>query len=438
MKYPRLFNRLTLWILGEQEDAAVIPENNPDRLRKEYLVRFLIVLLPVILFTISLDIVRGPDVFTVTRFGASLSVALCLILLKRNLYGIAIPVLFFGGSLSVAAALVPSAFYEATSGALMPLAALVFFAAIVLIGLYSEKLRCALALLIIAIIFDILELLCNSHITPAVINARLGVIILHILALGMNTFLRHYFERLTQIAEARRIMNRHLEKLISDTRQDGLDRLASLTHDLRSPITAIMGVQALLAATELSEEQKQYVDILSRSNKLMFDLVQSILEPENPDDETNPENESLFNLVNRAIGSHQLVAQAKGLTVSINIPKTIPKPDMPKIEFIRIIENLMDNAIKYTEAGSIIISAKKKQENKKTYIIITVSDTGQGISLERLKEIKEGTVSPDPQFVSSHGLGLSSAIEKISLTGGSIDITSIPGKGTVITLILPA
>lgn len=438
MKYPRLFNRLTLWILGEQEDAAVIPENNPDRLRKEYLVRFLIVLLPVILSTISLDIIRGPDVFTVTRLGASLSVALCLVLLKHNLYGIAIPVLFFGGSLSVAAALVPSSLYEATSGALMPLAALVFFAAIVLIGLYSDKLRCALALLIIAIMFDILELLCNNHINPAVINARLGVIILHILALGLNTFLRHYFERLNQIAEARRIMNRHLEKLIADTRQDGLDRLASLTHDLRSPITAIMGVQALLAATELSEEQKQYVDILSRSNKLMFDLVQSILEPESPEDETNLEKESLFNLVNRAIGSHQLVAQAKGLTVSINIPKTIPKPDMPKIEFIRIIENLMDNAIKYTEAGSIIISAKKKQENKKTYIIITVSDTGQGISLERLKEIKEGTVSPDPQFVSSHGLGLSGAIEKISLAGGSIDITSTPGKGTAITLILPA
>jgi len=433
MKYPRLLNRLTLWILGEQESSII----TPDRMRKEYLVRFLFVLFPVILATISFDILQGPDVFTVTRLGSSLSVALCLILLKLNLYEAAIPVLFFGGSISVAAALIPSALYEATSGALMPLAALVFFAAIVLIGLYSDKLRCALGLLLIAIIFDVLELLFNKHLTPAILNARLGVIILHILALGINTFLRNYFERLNQIAEARRIMNRHLEKLIADTRQDSLDRLASLTHDLRSPITSIMGVQALLAATELTEEQKQYVDILSRSNKLMFDMVQSILEPESQDAAEFGNKDTLAQLVDRALISHRLVAQAKGLFVSITVPKSIPRPDMPKIDFIRIMENLMDNAIKYTTEGGITISAKKKQEDKKQYIILTISDTGQGISLERLNEIKQGTVSPDPQFASSHGLGLCVSIEKINQIGGSMDITSTPGKGTTITLILP-
>ncbi len=434
MKYPALLKRISLWILGDQNDTPL----SPDRMRKEYLVQFLLVTLPVILSTLSIDILRGPDVFTITRVGASLSLILCLSLLKLNFYSAAIPVLFFGGTLSVAAAIIPSALYETTSGSLMPLAALVFFAAIVLIGLYSDKLRCALGLLLIAIIFDILELLLNSHLTPAVINARLGVIILHILALGVNTFLRHYFERINQIAEARRIMLRHLEKLIADTRQDGIDRLASLTHDLRSPITSIMGVQALLAATELTEEQKQYVDILSRSNKLMFDLVQSILEPEDQDDKTSEKKVYLMHLVDRALGSYRILAQAKGLSVTVTIPDNIPRPDMPRAEFIRIIENLMDNAIKYTSEGSITISARKKTENKKTFVILTISDTGQGISAERLAEIKAGTVSPDKQFSTSHGLGLSGAIDKISRAGGSLDITSSAGKGTTITLILPA
>ncbi|MCA1949996.1 MAG: HAMP domain-containing histidine kinase [Treponema sp.] len=434
MKYPALLKRISHWILGDQDDTPL----SPDRMRKEYLVQFLLVLLPIIVSTLSIDIFRGPDVFTVTRIGASLSLALCLILLKLNLYGAAIPVLFFGGTISVAAALIPSAIYEKTSGALMPLAALVFFAAIVLIGLYSDKLRCALGLLIIAITFDILELFFNSHLTPAVINARFGVVILHISALGVNTFLRHYFDRVNQIAEARRIMNRHLEKLIADTRQDGLDRLASLTHDLRSPITSIMGVQALLAATELTEEQKTYVDILSRSNKLMFDLVQSILEPEVQDDKTLERKVNLVHLVDRALGSYRILAQAKGLAVTVSIPENIPRPDMPKAEFIRIIENLMDNAIKYTNAGSITISARKKTENKKPFVVLTISDTGQGISAERLAEIKAGTISPDEQFTTSHGLGLSGAIEKISQAGGSLDITSSPGRGTTITLILPA
>ncbi len=406
-------------------------------MRKEYLVQFLLILLPIILSTISIDILRGPDVFTVTRLGSSLSVALCLLLLKLNHYSAAIPVLFFGGSLSVAAAIIPSALYEATSGALMPLAALVFFAAIILIGLYSHQLRCALWLVVIAVVFDILELLFNSHITASVINARIGVVILHISALGINTFLRHYFERLEQIAEARRIMNRHLEQIIADIRQDGQDRLASLTHDLRSPITSVMGVQALLAATELTEEQQQYVDILSRSNKLMLDLVQSILEPDNPEHDEFGHGETLINLVDRALSSHRLVAEAKGLSVSITIPNNIPKPDMPKSEFIRIIENLMDNAIKYTNQGSITISAEKKVKNKKPYIVLTVCDTGQGISLERLKGIKAGTASSDSQFSTSHGLGLKGTIEKVSRAGGSLDITSTPGKGTTITLILP-
>lgn len=433
MKYPALLKRISLWILGDQENTPL----SPDRMRKEYLVQFLIVLFPIILSTLSIDIFRGPDVFSVTRIGASLSLILCLIFLKLNIYSVAIPVLFFGGSISVAAALIPSALYEKTSGALMPLAALVFFAAIVLIGLYSDKLRCALGLLIIAITFDILELFYNSHITAAVINARFGVVSLHISALGINTFLRHYFDRLNQIAEARKIMNRHLEKLIVDTRQDGLDRLASLTHDLRSPITSIMGVQALLAATELTEEQKTYVDILSRSNKLMFDLVQSILEPEDHDNEALEKKINLVHLVDRALGSYRILAQAKGLSVTVNIPENLPRPDMPRLEFIRIIENLMDNAIKYTEEGSITISARKKTENKKPFIILTLSDTGQGISKERLAEIKAGTVLPDEQFSTSHGLGLSSAIDKISRAGGSLEITSSPGRGTTITLILP-
>lgn len=433
MKYPRLYNKISIWILGEEKNSIL----SPDRMRKEYLVRFLIILFPIIFATISLDIFRGPDVFTVTRIGASLSVALCLLLLKFNYYNAAIPILFFGGSLSVAAALIPSALYEATSGALMPLAALVFFAAIVLIGLYSDQFRCALGLLVIAIIFDILELCLNKHLTMAVINARFGVIILHILALGINTFLRHYVEHLNHIAEARRIMNRYLEKLIADTRQDSHDRLASLTHDLRSPITSIMGVQALLAATELTEEQKQYVDILSRSNKLMFDLVQEILEPEGREQENNEPKDRLFTLIERAIGTYRLQAQAKGLTVTIQIPKNLPVPDMPKSKFIRIIENLMDNAIKYTNQGGINIAAHKKQQDKESFLVITVSDTGQGISMERLKEIKEGSVSPDHAFSTSHGLGLRGAIEAVSLAGGSLDITSTPGQGTTITLILP-
>ncbi|WP_304242115.1 hypothetical protein, partial [Gracilinema caldarium] len=105
MKYPRLFNKISIWILGEEDNSIL----SPDRMRKEYLVRFLIILFPVIVSTISLDIFRGLDVFTVTRIGASLSVALCLLLLKFNYYNAAIPILFFGGSLSVAAALIPSA-----------------------------------------------------------------------------------------------------------------------------------------------------------------------------------------------------------------------------------------------------------------------------------------------------------------------------------------
>lgn len=319
----------------------------------------------------------------------------------------------------------------------MSLAALVFFAAIVLIGLYSNQFRCALGLLIIAIIIDILELLFNSYITPAVINARIGVIILHISALGINTFLRKYFERLEQIAEARRIMNHNLEKIISDIRQDEQVRLATLTHDLRSPITSIMGVQALLAATELTEEQQHYVDILSRSNKFMLDLIQSILEPENIENEASDKKETLINLVDHALSSYRLIAETKGLSVTIKISHNIPKPDMPKSEFIRIIENLMDNAIKYTNEGSISITAEKKEKNKKPYIVFTIQDTGQGISLERIKEIKAGIASPDSQFSTSHGLGLSGTIERVSRSGGSLDITSTPGKGTMITLILP-
>jgi signal transduction histidine kinase len=196
-----------------------------------------------------------------------------------------------------------------------------------------------------------------------------------------------------------------------------------------------MGVQSLLASTELTEEQRHYVDILTESNRLVLDIIQSILDPSLNNEEPAI---SFHHLLEKALIPYRIIANSKGIQIIIDIEKHLPLPPLLPSRMFRIMGNLMDNALKYTEQGKITITAYQYiHSNQQKDIHFIVTDTGEGIPPERLVEIRKGQVKPDEQFMFSKGLGLVGIQELVKEEGGTFTIESIQRVGTTIHIVFP-
>ncbi|GAB1483310.1 hypothetical protein MASR2M78_21260 [Treponema sp.] len=274
MSSNKFHTRIVDWVLGVDEK----PSPDPDRLRRNYLVDFILIVLPLIAFSLLIDMFKGFNVFSFTRLGIFVLVCTSLLLLKTGSYSAAIDVLFFGGTLSISLINPISYFAAWDLGDYQGLVPLVLFAAVALNGLYSGCKARVRALFILSLAYDVFYALMQRNLGLDSLYSHFGIMVLHVMAYGIGLFLIVYFDRLTRIAEARRIMNRRLEELMAESRSAGTARLESLSHNFRSPLTALMGVQSLLSKTDLDEDQRQYLELLEKSNRLLFDLVESILD----------------------------------------------------------------------------------------------------------------------------------------------------------------
>ncbi len=428
------FDAAVGFVIGPPEGASA----KPARLREEYLVRLLLIVEPIAVIALAVSYFRGLDIFTGVRVSALVIVTACLALLHFKKYAFAIDVLFFGCVAMMLGNYVLMVSLRLYFAPYLPLTALVLFAAIAVNGLYSGSRGRVGVLLGIALAFDFLEAFIAGIDSDSLMYARIGVMVLHAIAYIIGRFLIVYFERVSHIAEARRIMNRRLEELVADARQNGEARLESFSHDIRSPITAIMGVQSLLADTDLTDEQNRYLNILAKSNRLLLEIVESILDPEGDEGDDSFARVSIRQLLDSAIDPFRALARAKGIELKKTVSGNPPSPPLLHANALRVLGNLIDNALKYTDAGMIIIAAALAENAEgKTELTINVSDTGRGMSPERLAAIRAGKAGPDPSVATSRGLGLTGSRCLVEEVGGSLSVDSVLGAGTTVTLRFP-
>ena len=223
-----------------------------------------------------------------------------------------------------------------------------------------------------------------------------------------------------------------------DTMKDNLVSMAS--HELRSPLTAIKGYLELLEDKKLAldEEAKKYFANISLSVNRLNTLVQDMLEVSRLEGNRVPLNLSDFDptaLITQSVEELRSHAIQKGLELNL-LPLGAAMIHADEDRVREILVNLVGNAIKYTPKGSVSISATPKR----TEYLVTVADTGFGISAADQKKLfqKFSRIQNEhTQTITGTGLGLWITLELAQRMGGTITVESIEGVGSHFTLHLP-
>jgi two-component system, sensor histidine kinase and response regulator len=221
--------------------------------------------------------------------------------------------------------------------------------------------------------------------------------------------------------------------------------LASLNHEIRTPLSGIMGMADLLLETRLDEEQREYVQAARLCAESLFEILNAALEYSSLEAGRFSLEETEYSLketLDAALDQHLPRAQAKGIrlfsTLEAGLPETMTG-DAPRLR--ELLGHLVANAIKFTHAGSVELRAYiDRTRDQGNWLVAEVRDTGIGISPDRLEMIFESFQQVESGLSRSYpglGLGLAVARKLATLMNGRIEVASALGKGSTFTVRLP-
>jgi len=222
--------------------------------------------------------------------------------------------------------------------------------------------------------------------------------------------------------------------------------LANTSHELRSPLNAIIGfAQVMLRNPDLSKEQQQHLGIIQRSGEHLLALINEVLDMAKIEAGRTTLNETAFDLhrlLDDLEETFRLKAKQKGLQLIFdrrpNLPRYV-KCDRTKLR--QVLINLLNNAIKFTQEGGVSLRAKGKRDENSQFpiphcqnakIYLEIEDSGPGIAPEELDKIFDPFVQTAIGLEAQEGTGLGLSISKsyIELMGGSINVHSQLDRGT--------
>ncbi|HPC84994.1 MAG TPA: ATP-binding protein [Smithellaceae bacterium] len=220
------------------------------------------------------------------------------------------------------------------------------------------------------------------------------------------------------------------------------DFVANVTHEIRTPLTAVIGYLETLqsGALENTEDARRFIDIIlkqaRRLNRLVEDLM-TISKIELGEIHFRFEDVSLPDVIAGVLPLVEAKAQAKKIRIENGLPEKTPPVSADRDRLSQVFVNVLDNAVKFTpESGRVTIDA----EEKDGYVVATIEDTGAGIPREEIQRLGERFYRVDKtrsRELGGTGLGLSIVKHLMLAHGGKMEIESQLGRGTKVSLFFP-
>lgn len=289
------------------------------------------------------------------------------------------------------------------------------------IGFYIYYISCVLEL-----VFSVTPLAAYTGITMSV-----GLVIYLIIAVafGVTRVVRTEIDRTNKIAEGE-----HKSSF-----------LAQVSHEIRTPINGVLGMNEMIIRESSEENIKQYAYDIENLGNLLLAIINDLLDfskIEAGKMDIMPIEYELSSTLDGVIASLRPKTEEKGLKFNIEVDEEIPEYLYgDEIRIRQIIMNIVNNAIKYTESGSVTLQVDKQvTDNRRINLIIKVTDTGKGIKEEDIPYLFDAfkrVEDKENSHIEGTGLGLAISAKFVELMNGRISVTSEYGKGSCFTVVIP-
>ncbi|HTM26771.1 MAG TPA: ATP-binding protein [Vicinamibacterales bacterium] len=221
--------------------------------------------------------------------------------------------------------------------------------------------------------------------------------------------------------------------------------LANMSHEFRTPLNAILGYTHMLlnnVTGQVTEPQRKSLSRIDSNARHLLALINDILDITRIEAGRMPLNTSTFGireLFEEVQSELEPIIKRSNLTVSTRVPNSVPSIRSDRQKVKQIVLNLLSNALKFTPAGSVAMTAS--YDARRREVVIAVKDTGVGIPREDQVKVFEDFRQLDSSPARGYGgtgLGLSICRRLANMLGGTIELESEPGRGSEFTLGLPA
>lgn len=255
--------------------------------------------------------------------------------------------------------------------------------------------------------------------------------------LVLNIYYKNYMQQNAMIEEQRV----KLEKAGASKNQF----FASMSHELRTPINTIIGFTEMILREPIEGTTREYAENVENASKMLLSLVNDILDISQMEFHSMEIVENPYDfrkLISNVVNMINIQIKEKNLQFQLDVDPLIPRMligDKKRIQ--QILINLLTNAVKYTNSGTVTLGVKaEEQKNDELTLKLIVKDTGIGIRKENLADIYESFKRIDlarNENIQGSGLGLTITKQLVDMMQGEISVDSIYSKGSTFTVLLP-